>query len=226
MRGRISASRQSLPEGAGATWAQKEMDLLRQQAQAWLASTLEPVRDSTRASHRSVPDIEAWQASVSSALDAIDRHTSTRSSWRGKNGFQPRSRFRRSMPCAVQNCATLRAHSSPCRLARAGSFGATPERLVRLVDERVDVTCLAGSIGIGNTPQEREQLARELLASAKNREEHEIVVCAAYDALEPVCHDVRRDARFSSGGGRALGAAPRNPGYRHDALTRQRARSG
>jgi isochorismate synthase len=71
--------------------------------------------------------------------------------------------------------------------------GATPERLVRLDRGRVDVTCLAGSIGIGDTDEEREALAMQLLASEKDRNEHEIVVESTLAALREVCDLVQRD---------------------------------
>jgi menaquinone-specific isochorismate synthase len=53
-------------------------------------------------------------------------------------------------------------------------LGASPERLVRLHDYRVDVTCLAGSIGMGRD------------------EEHEIVVHSTMSALAEVCEEVTR----------------------------------
>ena len=56
----------------------------------------------------------------------------------------------------------------------------------------LDVTCLAGSIGIGSGEVERRQLASQLLASAKDREEHEIVVRSTMSALAEVCEDVTR----------------------------------
>ena len=71
-------------------------------------------------------------------------------------------------------------------------LGASPERLVRLGDNRVDVTCLAGSIGMGHDDEERLQLADQLLGSKKNREEHEIVVRSTMSALVEVCEDVTR----------------------------------
>lgn len=71
-------------------------------------------------------------------------------------------------------------------------IGATPERLVRLRDGKVDVTCLAGSVAIGSTPEETDRLGRELLASDKDRREHEIVVESTIAALETACAEVTR----------------------------------
>lgn len=66
-------------------------------------------------------------------------------------------------------------------------LGASPERLVRLRHENVRATCLAGSIARGATPEEDAQLGEELLASAKDRAEHEFVVRAICDNLAEVC---------------------------------------
>ena len=71
-------------------------------------------------------------------------------------------------------------------------LGASPERLVRLRDNRVDVTCLAGSIGMGSDEDERRRLAGRLLTSTKDREEHEIVVRSTMSALSEVCEEVTR----------------------------------
>jgi isochorismate synthase len=62
-------------------------------------------------------------------------------------------------------------------------LGATPELLVRLADREVEAVCLAGSIARGVTEAEEERLARALLASAKDRAEHEVAA---------VCDDVAR----------------------------------
>jgi isochorismate synthase len=66
-------------------------------------------------------------------------------------------------------------------------LGASPERLVRLRHENVRATCLAGSIARGTTPEHDRALGDELLASAKDRAEHEFVVRAICDALAEVC---------------------------------------
>lgn len=71
-------------------------------------------------------------------------------------------------------------------------LGATPERLVKLVGREVSVDCLAGSIARGATDAEDERLARQLLASAKDRIEHEVVVHAVTEALSDVCDRVEQ----------------------------------
>ncbi|MFN8517375.1 MAG: isochorismate synthase [Chloroflexia bacterium] len=68
-------------------------------------------------------------------------------------------------------------------------LGGTPERLIRLAGQEVATLCLAGTTARGATPEEDARLADELFNSAKNREEHAIVVSAIRDALEPVCDE-------------------------------------
>ena len=84
--------------------------------------------------------------------------------------------------------ATLFAFSG----AATSFIGATPERLVRLRDGRVDVTCLAGSAAVGITPEETAELGQQLLSSAKDLREHEIVVESTIAALRTACCDVAR----------------------------------
>ena len=69
-------------------------------------------------------------------------------------------------------------------------LGATPERLVRLRDGAVDAACLAGSAPRGETPEEDARLGSALLASAKDRAEHAVVVRSVRAALEGVCSEV------------------------------------
>jgi isochorismate synthase len=66
-------------------------------------------------------------------------------------------------------------------------LGATPEQLVRLRDNALQTMALAGSIRRGDTPDEDDDMARELLASVKDRNEHTIVVQAVVEALGEAC---------------------------------------
>lgn len=69
-------------------------------------------------------------------------------------------------------------------------LGATPEQLVSVQDGTVHAMCLAGSRPRGSTPTADAALAQELLTSAKERGEHDIVVRALTDNLRQVCTDV------------------------------------
>jgi menaquinone-specific isochorismate synthase len=70
-------------------------------------------------------------------------------------------------------------------------FGATPELLANLRDKQLTTGALAGSQSRGATPEADDQLAQELLDSAKNRHEHALVVDSLRDALIPVTSDLR-----------------------------------
>jgi isochorismate synthase len=72
-------------------------------------------------------------------------------------------------------------------LAGACFLGATPERLVRLEGRFLKADCLAGSAPRGATEEEDRRLGEALLADAKERHEHALVVQAVREALAPVC---------------------------------------
>ena len=99
----------------------------------------------------------------------------------------------------VPTLARLRAAYPSCfifAVARGERcfLGATPERLVRLRERRVQAMSLAGSIARGATPDEDRILGLQLLASAKDRAEHGFVVRALTAALADVCTSVAAPA--------------------------------
>ncbi len=63
-------------------------------------------------------------------------------------------------------------------------FGATPELLVRKEGARATTMALAGSIARGQSTAEDATLAEQLLASAKNRHEHQLVIDTILASLE------------------------------------------
>lgn len=77
-------------------------------------------------------------------------------------------------------------------VARGGStfLGASPERLVSLAGTTVAASGLAGTIGRGATPEEDAALGQALLASAKDRHEHEVVVRRIRAALAECCEAI------------------------------------
>jgi menaquinone-specific isochorismate synthase len=77
----------------------------------------------------------------------------------------------------------------------AGFFGATPERLVEHRGRTVETGALAGTTGRGDTPEEDEWLAAELLEDDKNAHEHELVVDAIRRQLRPYAASVRTGRR-------------------------------
>lgn len=74
-------------------------------------------------------------------------------------------------------------------------LGATPERLVSLRGRTVETGALAGTTGRGDTPEEDEWLARELLSSEKDNHEHDLVVEAIREQLEPLSTTITTDER-------------------------------
>ncbi|QCC52248.1 isochorismate synthase [Halapricum salinum] len=75
-------------------------------------------------------------------------------------------------------------------------FGATPEKLVSLSGRTVQTEALAGSTGRGETPAEDEWLGEELLDSDKDNHEHDLVVEAIRDQLDPVASSVQTGDRI------------------------------
>jgi isochorismate synthase len=83
-------------------------------------------------------------------------------------------------------------------LVRRGSgavVGASPERLVRLVDGRIDVSVLAGTARRGGDPGRDSTLRRALRSDPKEIREHQVVLRAVRDALEPVAEGFRAALR-------------------------------
>ena len=69
-------------------------------------------------------------------------------------------------------------------------LGATPELLVRVQGVELETMALAGSIQRGATADEDGELAAALLASAKDRHEHALVVNALRLILQPFCRQL------------------------------------
>jgi menaquinone-specific isochorismate synthase len=76
-----------------------------------------------------------------------------------------------------------------------GMVGATPELLIRQTGRQVSALVLAGTTPRGGDPAEDEALGRELLASAKNTEEHAYAVASMREALEPLCNELDSQRR-------------------------------
>ncbi len=73
------------------------------------------------------------------------------------------------------------------RLGGSSWVGASPELLVSLERGRVRASSLAGTRARGASEREDERLGGELIASEKERGEHELVVRATREALAPLC---------------------------------------
>jgi menaquinone-specific isochorismate synthase len=78
-----------------------------------------------------------------------------------------------------------------------GMVGATPELLVSRDGRQVSALVLGGTLPRGADPEQDLALGEELLASAKNHEEHAYAVVSIREALEPLCETLDVDARPS-----------------------------
>jgi menaquinone-specific isochorismate synthase len=76
-----------------------------------------------------------------------------------------------------------------------GMVGATPELLVRRAGRQVSALVLGGTAPRGGDAAQDEALGSELLASAKNHEEHAYAVASIRDALGPLCDALEVEAR-------------------------------
>ena len=76
-----------------------------------------------------------------------------------------------------------------------GMIGATPELLVRRDGRQVSALVLGGTLPRGADPAQDEALGAELLASAKNNEEHAYAVDSIREALQPLCETLEVEAR-------------------------------
>ena len=74
-------------------------------------------------------------------------------------------------------------------------FGAPPERLVSKRDNRVETEALAGSVPRGETPEEDDAHAADMLDSEKVQREHGLVVEAIRNQLEPLASELTVDER-------------------------------
>ena len=80
-----------------------------------------------------------------------------------------------------------RTHPSCFAYAMGGFVGASPELLVRRLGDEVSSQPMAGSAPRGSSPDEDDRLVEGLAGSAKDAEEHRLLVEAVLDALAPAC---------------------------------------
>ena len=179
------------PRSAPADVEEQICDLFAR-ARDWSNAPLSVDATQTGVGAQSFPSQMSWESSVATAVALIRQGLLDKVVLAREERLLAENSF-----CPISTLARLRRLDSTATLFAMQSggawfLGASPERLVRLHGNQVDVTCLAGSIGIGSGEVERRQLASRLLASAKDREEHEIVVRSTMSALAEVCEDVTR----------------------------------
>lgn len=139
-------------------------------------------------------DARDWAGKVEAAKAAI------RSGQLAKVVLARAVRVRRRQPFDL--AAVLQAlwrdypecHLFALRRRGAAFVGATPEPLVTVRGSQVCSASLAGSTARGRTEHEDRRLARELLDSPKERQEHAVARDALLEALSEACTDVRAPA--------------------------------
>jgi menaquinone-specific isochorismate synthase len=134
------------------------------------------------------PDCARW-LELTAAVIGLIRHRRMR-----KLVLARCARFQLSALCNPwQLLRGLRASSTACCLfgfqpeGRAVFFGATPERLYRRRGQLIESEALAGTRPRGRDAPTDRRLGGELLADAKEREEHRLVTDALACALRPLC---------------------------------------
>ena len=171
----------------------REMRDTFDRARRWATTPFSETADPGSITMQSVPTKSSWESTVATAVALI------RQQMLDKVVLAREERIYADAPISpIAVLSRLRSLDSEATLfamqARGDWFlGATPERLVRLQDGRVDVTCLAGSIAVGRNPEDQAALADRLLRSGKDREEHEIVVRSTMSALAEICEGVTRE---------------------------------
>ena len=132
------------------------------------------------------PDRVAWDRLVGLFAGAVGRGRLD------KVVLARRVQLQSSIDIDVENALRRLAAGAPegtiYAFVRGGRtfLGATPERLVRSAGRDFETVAIAGSAPRGTTPAEDAALARALVASEKEREEHAVVVEMLRESLAPL----------------------------------------
>lgn len=106
-----------------------------------------------------------------------------------------RLRFEQSvkMSTVLQKLLQMQANSFVFAFEKGEDcfVGATPERLIKLKNNQLLSTCLAGTAPRGKTKKEDLEIAEQLLYDEKNREEHDYVVQMIRNSIEKYCDNVQ-----------------------------------
>ncbi len=119
-------------------------------------------------------------------LSASAAARSTRSSWRATSWPAPSTSSTRE----PSSRPLSRTYPSCWTFAIDGLIGATPELLVRRTGDHVVSRVLAGTTPRGSDAVVDAQHAADLLASDKDRVEHELAVRSVSETLGPFCSDL------------------------------------
>lgn len=177
-----------------ASWAsQRALELSSPPPAPWL-------RQASRAPRRpsSVHEERLWHQRVERALEAIGDQTMD------KVVLARAARFWAGAGEIFDVTNTLRAlkrDQPDCDVFAVGHpngsvfLGASPEPLLETRGRQVRTVALAGTVARGAGPEEDERRSSALLGSEKNAREHQLVVHAIVEALEPLAERMEnRDA--------------------------------
>ena len=156
-----------------------------QQAMAWQPGTSQPyVVPGAIAWHDGSLSAPEWQQAVGEAVHRITHSARLRKVVLARdlhatadNPIDVRVLLRR-LAARYPGCYTF---------ACDGLVGATPELLISRDSWEVSSLVLAGTAPRGATPAQDSDLARALLGSAKENEEHEYAAVSLRDTLSPLC---------------------------------------
>ncbi|MDQ3946604.1 MAG: isochorismate synthase [Actinomycetota bacterium] len=129
------------------------------------------------------PDKEEWRANVRRVLDAIGAGHVRKVVLAREVVLEADEPFDRR--ALLQRLG--RSHPTCFTYAAGGFVGASPELLVRRRGDEVESCPMAGTVARGSTPPEDDALVDALSHSAKDAEEHSLLVEAVLDALAPLC---------------------------------------
>ncbi|WP_181349505.1 isochorismate synthase MenF [Thalassobacillus sp. CUG 92003] len=135
-------------------------------------------------------DPEGWKESVKQAADDINRSTLEKVVL----AREVRVHFKAPVQLAsvLKDLAHTQNNSYIFAIESQEDYfvGATPERLVKVEQQRLVSTCLASTAPRGETEEEDGRIGRELLQDPKNRNEHEYVVQMIRGAVEACCENI------------------------------------
>jgi menaquinone-specific isochorismate synthase len=147
-----------------------------------------PPRDRPRFAGSSQPDVR-WLEAVATAVDRLrigelDKVVLARDHavW-SQETFDPLDLARR-LTARFPSCHTFVVE---------GLVGATPELLLARDGDRVTSRVLAGTTGRSDDEAEDAALGAALLASAKDRHEHQLAADSVREVLAPRCPDLRHE---------------------------------
>lgn len=153
---------------------------------------IEPQADSAQSATHLPTDVihdeSTWDKMIDAALSQIRAHDLHKVVL----ARQASQRVETSVAVAIERLSHTysQSHVFACHWARRWLIGASPEQLVRATDGVIEVDCLAGSTGRGDTANEDDRLAGYLLRSVKDRAEHHAVVQFVTDKLKWVADDI------------------------------------